>query len=141
MRDIKFRAWKHVNTPEMFNDVQAIEFKSGVAYLGYRLSSSTVRTDEEQLDNLILMQYTGLKDKNGSEIYEGDIVNYKNTFIDPMTGRGKLSVDVNREVVYKNGAFRMKINHSDTSSFFDSEKMEVIGDIYRNPELLKEQSK
>lgn len=133
MREIKFRAWKHVNTPEMFNDVQAIDFKSGMAHLGYKLSSFTERTDKESLDNLILMQYTGLKDKNGTEIYEGDIVE-------------NASKDLKFQVVYEAPSFNRKWI-DDTSKRYREHLTEplawntyiiceVIGNIYENPELL-----
>src|SRR5699024_4737643 len=132
---IKFRAWKHVSTPEMFNDVQVIDFKSGIAHLCYSLSSFTERTDKEKLDNLILMQYTGLKDKNGTEIYEGDI----------------LSTDLDRPyliVEFRNGAFMFQC-HDNGKDYYDfmattgensnfTKYHEVIGNIYENPELLSD---
>lgn len=134
MREIKFRAWKHVNTPEMFNDVQVIDFKSGIAHLGYSLSSFTKRTDKERLDNLILMQYTGLKDKNGVEIYEGDIVLFDSKLY-PVT--------------FKNGNFGvnklMKVNlYTDEMREYQEplwnlviDGCEVIGNIYEDRELLE----
>ena len=133
MREIKYRAWKHVNTPEMFNEVQGINFVGGIVHLGYRLSSDTVRTDKELLDNLILMEYTGLKDKNGTEIYEGDI----------------LSTDLSRPyliVEFRNGAFMLQCQDSGKSyyDYFGTygenlefvEYHEVIGNIYEHPQLI-----
>ncbi len=99
-------------------------------YFGIQNVPSWVRKEEVQ-------QFTGLEDKNGTPIFQGDIVNYKNTFINPMTGRGKQSVDYNREVFYEDGAFRIKANSGNTSSFFDNKKMEVIGNIYEHPHLLE----
>ena len=135
MEHIKFRAWKHVNTPEMFNDVQVIDFKSGIAHLGYSLSSFTERTDKERLDNLILMQYTGLKDKNGVEIYEGDIVE-------------NASKDLKFQVVYEAPSFNRKWiddiskryrEHLTESLAWNTYMIcEVIGNIYENPELLED---
>ena len=68
-----------------------------------------------------LMQYTGLKDKNGKEIYEGDIVNWT-------------TEDVNDVVRFKDGTFMI----GDVCSFNVSvSNLEVIGNIYENPDLLK----
>lgn len=125
MREIKYRAWKPIGTPEMFTDVQGIDFKNGIAYLGYRLSSSTIRTDKERLENLVLMQYTGLKDRNGREIYEGDIVGYKWQAV-----RSELLVV---EWSVSDGAYLFGGIRTDYAVKYG----EVIGNIYENPELLE----
>ena len=123
MREIKYRAWKHVNTPEMFNEVQGINFVGGIVHLGYRLSSDTVRIDKELLDNLILMQFTGLIDKNGKEIYEGDIVLADSEY-------GEKVRDI---VCWSYGSFYVA-NHT----FKKLNNIEVIGNIYQHKHLLKE---
>ena len=71
-----------------------------------------------------VMQYTGLKDKNGKEIYESDVVI-------PFSLENKMNKSV---VVYEFNQFRIK----GTSLYwnFDLEQIEVIGNIFENPELV-----
>lgn len=71
----------------------------------------------EKIDNLIIMQCTGLKDKNGRLIFEGDILEFKHQ---GFTHR----VEVDEERKYCTGA----------------EIIEVIGNIYQHPELLEGKS-
>jgi len=88
-------------------------------------------TNQAFPDDMPLMQYTGLKDKNGVEIYEGDVVN----IIDPH-------VETWGEVVYwehdasfgvmGSGTFRELLSSAHRSE----RELEVIGNIYENPELL-----
>ena len=76
--------------------------------------------------SFILMQYTGLHDKNGKEIYEGDIVKV----------RSYPSGYINTEVYFKDGKFAFD---GSNYSFKDlNDKVEVIGNIYENKELLNE---
>ena len=112
----KFRAWL-VNAQRMIN-VEEINF--------YNKTINFI----EDLDNVVLMQYTGLKDKNGAEIYEGDIV--KGYSVYPTAGR--FESFLMDEVYYTNrGTW-------DCYSYIlggFSEQVEVIGNIYENKELIE----
>ena len=92
--------------------------------------------------NLTLMQFTGLKDKNGKEIYEGDVVLVPNAFYDPSEGESPNEI---KKVDYHAGEFGMdRGKGGDWESLKDywdgkegAEDLEIIGNIYENPDLLK----
>ena len=118
MREIKFRAWDKLNK-EMFN-VESINFQERRVYkdtVSYR-----------KFNDIELMQYTELKDKNGKEIYEGDIVTLHNS---------KYKVIFNSKearFVLKDAFFEMDIPFTNSNN----ERMEIVGNIYENSELIKE---
>lgn len=95
-------------------------------------------------DDVIPLQYTGLKDKNGKEIYEGNILNHKTTFENNMADR-RFQSHTELLVGFENGCFidlNTGINLFDKMSIVSSFKheftnFEIIGNIYENPELLK----
>lgn len=134
MREYKFRVWDTENK-EMLK-VQELDFED--TFYGGRLS---IRTDQYNdyfdIEDMILMQYTGLKDKNGKEIYEGDII------FDSFYER-------KAKVVFLEGAFWLdyiddfkeyKTIHKRyqlLANYDNKSVLEVIGNIYDNPELLKE---
>lgn len=116
MREIKFRAWaldKDLKMRLVYSD----EFKNLEHYFALT-------------DDFKMMQFTGLKDKNGKEIYEGDIVDGGNGIVE-----------------FRNGAFGITFENK----FFTFDTViegnkkigvysfpfGVIGNIYENPELIK----
>ena len=93
----------------------------------------------EYVDPSTVGQYTGLTDKNGKRIFEGDVVVYDNSpynaYCTPQNG----------EIVWRNGSLCFKYRpwnsvmyRSLCSDDFFAAKCEVIGNIHDNPELLKE---
>ena len=117
MKEIKFRAWNALNK-KMLDWGDIFHLPAWEIFPG---------TPEQRPFNI--MQYTGMEDKNGREIYEGDIIKY-----DDVNGEAHTQV-----IRYddENGAFccdrRALVDHFDCMW-----EAEVIGNIYENPELLKD---
>lgn len=140
MRDIKFRG-KAIRTKKWVYGYYWTN-KNGNHFIRaiINLAGCFTIEDIEVIPDTV-GQYTGLKDKNEKEIYEGDIV--KEVFY-------KYSNDENRhkgfyenisKVVYKGRAFKyewIKTNEIKMPEDFKESFIEVIGNIYDNPELLKE---
>lgn len=81
-------------------------------------------------------QYTGLKDKNGKEIYEGDIV--KTPLLDPIFGDILADAWCNALIRFNQGSFVVSYYNSHNIYLQDlCDKIEILGKIHDNPELLK----
>lgn len=81
-----------------------------------------------------LMQYTGLKDKNGKEIYEGDIYKY---IIQVHYGVKHSEFECKDVVRYENGAFWVG-DHLLIDALENDDEAEIIGNIFDNPDLVGE---
>lgn len=135
MKEIKFRAynkdWKMMAQPEDILKIYFDGVTNSACDIKFNITTTDgVRHDEiwEDSKDVILMQFTGLLDKNGKEIYEGDIVNW--TEIDPMSPNPNKVT----EVKWENWGFNFRMNWEDGQ--VSPISYEVIGNIYENPELL-----
>lgn len=117
MREFKFRAWDSIH--KRFTTWEDDK---------YNVLEFITRTDGQH----VITQYTGLKDKNGKEIYEGDCVIWAG-FRDDVVG----------EVYFDKGGFQVRnyyVAYQDIPSDAFGEgvvTLQVIGNIYENPELIK----
>lgn len=125
MREIKFRAWDKQGKGKFVN-VRYANLHDGTLY--------TPDDDSPDLDMIVLMQCTGLKDKNGVEIYDSDLLKARDdtaeespmlvVWIDELASFG-----LRKKGWMHTHYFQEAVNPSEC---------EVIGNIYENPELLKE---
>lgn len=130
-REIKFRAWdgEFMIEWENLQEINLQELSMGVI-----IDSPT---DGEQLE-IKVMQFTGLKDKEGKEIYEGDILEFG---ISEITGHNKRKNP--GLVAWENDGAYYRIKHLDSdvgvsfSAYLNEIWTEIIGNIYENPELIE----
>jgi uncharacterized phage protein (TIGR01671 family) len=138
VREIKFRAWdKGIET---MCSVISIDFKSELAHLEFTHKNGKVYGDPAvAFHKLELMQYTGLNDKNGQEICEEDIV-YFNDFAYDRTGGHVEDNILNGKVYFDSGMWLIetaKGHYTLCDSILNDEELEIVGNIYENPEILK----
>ena len=124
MREIKFRAWDNETNnmiyPEKVIDPGHHSFNMYSGSLQYYNLQNGYGTGE-------IMQYTGLKDKNGQDIYEGDVVKYTDESLDPTPAI----------VAYSGTSFSTECTITKDLGDMYGFEFEVIGNIHENPELLK----
>ena len=137
MREIKFRAWCKKNK-RMFLPVAGCDLLvriDGKLFTDIDIVEN-VGLYDTNMDEFIIMQYTGLKDKNGKMIYESDIVKVK---LDIVGDKKYLC-----EVIWNDGGFDfLGINKACKvcASKYYSEDCEIIGNIYENKERLDKTKK
>jgi uncharacterized phage protein (TIGR01671 family) len=137
MREIKFRAWHkemkymspvgtvcfghwaEIYMPEQVPPEGEVEWQGGQAKFKYMFSI---------LNELEIMQFTGIKDKNGKDIYEGDIVTLDN---------GSSYKFGNFEIFYNKSEFAIIRDDGSIDSIGNLCDKIVLGNIYENPELFR----
>lgn len=119
---------------KIFN-VSSIHLKSRKVIIGYSLSKTYYGNRSFLFDNIVLMQYIGIKDKNNNKIYETDIIK--------LTKKRDVAKSVIAEVEWSDEylsyiliSFSAKDAFENLSDYLDEYDIEVIGNIYKNPELL-----
>ena len=129
MREIKFRACH--KGEKIIVDVEEIDFMNKVInYIYNDYENNRQEIVGAYFEDIELMQYTGLKDKSNKEIYEGDIL---------FESFGEKYY----KVIFENGSFRAEFDGDFEEHSFDlidvvAQGYEVVGNIYENPELIKE---
>lgn len=126
-RELKFRAWDKEDKCMIYGDQE---------YTDAEVISDALETimhggSDEWTERIEIMQYTGLDDKNGKPIFEGDILEH----YDREDNRRHYE-----EIIYDSGCFRFKDNEfaQECLSEYLDIGYEVIGNIYENEEMLKE---
>jgi uncharacterized phage protein (TIGR01671 family) len=129
LREIKFRAWDN-DEKRFLDDTDIVEISLDGSITFWEEGHKTYRDIE-------LMQCTGLKDKNGKEIFEGDIV--ENRYENPLAG-GEV---VERYRIETAESSLIKMMHSSGLERYDRylwmnyKNITVVGNIYDYPELME----
>lgn len=125
MREIKFRAWNKDWEQMEDNDICQL-------YVG--LDGEIMATDGDNewrsLKNIVLSQYTGLKDKNGVEIYDGDALRDSESIVIVKFAGGRFSV------VYRTTGGKWR-TYGSLFEYLKDYEGEVIGNVYQNKDLME----
>ena len=141
MREVKFRAFlkgKKKMLPVTYLTLSDEESEQ-VGVADCNNEGCVLCDDYEKVE---LMQFTGLKDKNGREIYEGDIIAYLDSYDRSSESGYNFEEFMNKgEIVFNDEYGRFDVTNRSDINYFDFcecvNEYEVIGNIYENPELLE----
>ena len=122
----KFRAWDKENDRMIYPSTEGVCFElddDGINILD--ISGGYPEDHVVPFLDSVLMQSTGLKDKNGVDIFEGDV-------------GWDAHFEEYGEVVFENGSFRYEFGNISEDLFEVTDDIEIVGNIYENPELLEQ---
>lgn len=125
----RYRAWDKIHkTMYEVDDIMSVDFGKS------EISVKTLffeRTSRYDFDDIVLMQSTGMTDKNGKEIFEGDILDSGDDFLAGVVElRQNLGMFVSKLIKYNN--FERLCNVLDST--------QIIGNVWENPKLLEVKS-
>jgi uncharacterized phage protein (TIGR01671 family) len=119
--ELKFRAWDKYTSKMLEQQKGIIGSNSFISFLDFYYDNSEDRNFESVINDLIIMQFTGLNDKNGKEIYEGDLIKTPDNRILP--------------VIFKEGCFGFENNLENKQFTYFTKALttaiEVVGNIYK----------
>lgn len=126
----RFRAWDKIHkTMYEADDIMYIDFEEKEICVKTLFFEKASRYD---FDDIVLMQSTGFKDKNGKEIFEGDILKVTNlsSWLEVVSFNEDKAMFVSKET-------KRKVEETPLYDLFNTDifEVEIIGNIYTNPEL------
>ena len=127
MRELKFRAW--IKNYNCYADV--LGFEQDRLFVQFQSGERAQHRLYVPIEDCVLEQYTGLKDKNGKKIYEGDIV------LDRYDGDDAFIVKWDKDAVSFILTDTDNIICVNFYDYFPDKDLEIIGNIHDNPELLE----
>lgn len=133
MREIKVRAW--YKPYKQMCQVESLRFDGNGVYTAVLIEESFYDRRLVEADEIVIEQFTGLKDRNGTEIYEGDVVSVRDS---PVVVEDEEGVCY---VAWSSVLAGFLLKGSDAYKFDEQSlsdlKLIVIGNIHENPELLE----
>ena len=131
MRDIRYRAWLKEEKKYVYPTLVLVDFGTvtGIAYTHFDISFDKIIERRLIIEDVVLEQFTGLRDKHGKKIYEGDIVKMPDWWVESKYEKVRFTKLSCGFEPFVNGCFECMSPVG--------EEVEVVGNIHENKDLLE----